>query len=178
MLMYLQYKIYLLSRLFALGVISGQEVHNVYPDWDNIYIRKLDPLRPKPSFNPMERFNEKLKQLETDDSNSIHYMVGEPPKKADSNENLLQNLHKKINNLEQQVDEHNRRTKLNEENIKKLHERKDTTVWDDTKSLVNDYIVEPVEKWHDQTGKQLIDSSKKAIVEKVWDPISSFFRNL
>lgn len=169
---------FLFSRMFVLGVINCQDVHNVYPDWDNVYIRKLEESKPK-SFNPMEKYHEKLKLLEKDDSNAIHYIVGEQPKKTTGfHENLLKNLHKKINNLEQKVDEHNRRTKLNEESIKKLHEKKDSTVWDDTKSLVNDYIVQPYGKWHNETGKELFDSSKKAIVEKVWDPISDFFRSL
>lgn len=161
-----------------MGVINSQDVHNAYPDWDNVYIRKLEETNKK-TFNPMERFNEKLKLLEKEDSNAIHYTVAEPPRKPTVyHDNLLKNLHKKINNLEQRVDEHNRRTKLNEEEIKRINDNKDSTVWDNTKSLVNDYIVEPVGKWHNETGKQFFDSSKKAIVEKVWDPISDFFRNL
>lgn len=166
------------SRIFVLGVINAQEVHNAaYPNWDDIYIRNLDEPKAK-TFNAMERFNQKVKQLESQDVNSIHYIVGAPPRKSDAHENLLKNLHKKISNLEEKVDEHNRRTEMNEQNIKKLNEKKDSTVWDDTKSLVNDYIVQPVEKWHNESGKQLIDSSKKAIVEKVWDPISNFFKTL
>lgn len=129
----------------------------------------------------MERFNEKLRLLEKEDNtNAIpQYTIIEPVKKPTSyNENLLKNLHKKISTLEERVDEHNRRTKMNEENIRKLHEKEKTSVWDDTKSLVDEYIVRPYGKWHKETGKQFFDTSKKTIVDNVWNPISNFFTNL